>query len=1136
MKKIFLGGVAFLLLQFAGHAQQPDISFLHISGINGLSQNQVRAIVQDQQGFMWFGTGEGLNRFDGYSFTTFTHKEGDSSSITNDFVNVLIKDSKGDLWIGTESGLNKYNRQTDSFTTYVFDPHKKNSISYGSVNQIIEDQKGNFWIAFSSGIVDYFDRTSGQFIHNKITVNGEATSLLEDRHGNIWIGTFQGITILNSAHIVQRSFTHDPANPHSLGNPGVNCIFKDSENNIWIATGGVLNKYNEHEQNFLRIAHSEKDRYSIVQNVIKCVGEDKEGRLWIGTENGGLDIWDRTNNKFYHFKENPANKKSVSDNDIRSIYRDKLDNMWVGTGGKGVNFYDRFMKPFVAYQCVPGIDDNISSNKVFAIAEQPGKGIWIATDGGGLNFFDPENGLFSHYRHQKSNPGGLPSDFLVDIVWDDHERCLWIATWRDGLTRFDPQTGRFKNYRHNVADSTSLASDNLWRLYIDAEGILYVGTVGGGLSIYDRKTDRFSSYSTDKGLTEPNVVSILRDTHGFLWLGGWKNGMSRMDFSTKKFVPLPDGIVMRSVYSITEDSVGRIWITGNSGILAYDGRVRDSVFNYSGKDGLPVNSVNSMLDDHHGNYWLSTNKGIVKFSVSRKTFQAFGNKDGLPGNQFYIRNLRASDGKMYFGSVDGLVVFHPDSIKVNLHTPPVHITDLKIFNKSVPVGGKENILSKSVSETKEIWLPYEYNFITLNFVALNFTSGERNEYAYQLEGFDKDWIYIGAQRSATYTSLDVGTYTFKVMASNNDGLWNEEGASLVIHILPPWWQTWWFRILVFFGILGIAILVSVVRTRNVRRINRELEEAVNQKTRQLQETNKMLLKHEEEINAQNEELLQHREEITAQRDLVARQNEDLIKKQKIIEQQNADMAHQNENLEEEVAKRTQELVEYNNRLEQFAFIAAHDLRAPVARILGLGHLLDHPENTLQDKEQIYPRLINTTKELDTVVRDLNTILQIKKNDQLHVSSVDLAAVVSVIRKNLEAEITTSRAGITIDFSGVERINTVKPYLDSILYNLISNAIKYRHPDRAPEIHIRTARTQDEICLSVTDNGLGIDTSFFHDKLFTLYSRFHIHVEGKGMGLYLVKTQMAALGGRIEVESEVDVGSTFRAYFKAYGNA
>jgi signal transduction histidine kinase len=363
-----------------------------------------------------------------------------------------------------------------------------------------------------------------------------------------------------------------------------------------------------------------------------------------------------------------------------------------------------------------------------------------------------------------------------------------------------------------------------------------------------------------------------------------------------------------------------------------------------------------------------------------------------------------------------------------------------------------------------------------------------------------------------------------VKASNNDGLWNEEGASLIIHVLPPWWKTWWARTLFALSLIGAVAFVSFTRNRRILQANRELEDAVNQKTKELQKINLALRKSEEEIIEKNKRL-------TAQSDELAAQNEELLQSQEEASLQRDLVAKQNENLELEVSKRTNELVEYNQQLEQFAFIAAHNLRAPVARILGLGQLLGMLNNSPEQKDEIYPKLVNTAQELDGVVKDLNTILDFRKNSESHLILVDLATEVSKIKRTLEREIASTHAVITTDFEQVDSIRTVKPYLESILYNLISNAIKYRNQDRAPVIHVKTEKYENEICLTVSDNGLGIDTIAYREKLFTLYSRFHTHLEGKGLGLYLVKTQITALGGRIEIESEVNKGTTFKVYFK-----
>ena len=1095
-----------LLFSMLVKAQQPYIPFQHFSSVDGLSQNQVLSMHQDKQGFMWLGTLEGLNRFDGYEFTVYRHNIKDSTSIGHDFACSIIEDDDGILWIGTGGGLSRYNRATNSFTSYVHDSKNKNSISNGLVNEMIEDKHGNFWLAFATGYVDYFDRKQNTFIHFEIDKNLiDITSLQEDSQGNLIIGSRGGITIINTAHQIISRFQHNKNDPASLSNSSVNDIFRDKEGNIWIATDGGLNQFNSEHQNFIHFFHSDLDPNTISVNRIKCLGQDKEGRLWIGTENGGLDIWDRKKNEVYHFQQHASDTRGINDNSIYSIFKDRHDNMWVGTNKSGVNFYDRFRKPFVIYQNIPDQKSSLSNNKVNAVAEQPGIGFWVATDGGGLNFFDENNGTFIAYRNRNDDPQSLPSDFVVDVLWDVKEGCLWVATWGGGLARMDTKSGKFKRYQHREGDSTSIVSNNLWRLYKDEEGILYIGSVGSGLSIFDKKTSTFFNYGPEKGLAEENVVSIFRDSKDFLWLGGWGNGLTRINLLTKKMAPIPSGITIKSDESIFEDSLGRVWITGSPGIQYYDIE-KDTAVVLTTEDGLPPTNINGMLDDKRGNFWMGTNKGIAQYNLSKKFSNIFSVEDGLPANQFTSRLLRTANGKMYFGSVDGLVVFHPDSIKQNPVIPNVVITDLKVFNKSVFVGGQDGILQQHVSETKEIWLPFEYNFITLSFVALNYTSAQGNQYAYKLDGFDRDWISLERQRSATFTSLDPGDYTFTVKASNNDGLWNEEGASLIIHVMPPWWATVWFRILTILFIGASAYALYRYRVRNIANQNKKLSALVKERTKELNELNEAVIsqnetlqERQEEIQTQNEELKQSQEEVLTQRDIVFAQNEKLEEARVVIEKQNEETKLQNENLELEVHTRTKELVAYNQQLEQFAFISAHNLRAPVARILGLGNILDLESKYSEDNKMIYQKMVTTAKELDRVVRDLNTILEIRKNNESIISEVKFDEELFLVKQYVEKEIEDTRSIIQADFSKAPKVQSVKPYVESVIQNLLSNAIKYRHPNRLPIINLTTEIVDGYVCLTVSDNGLGIDTELHKNKIFNLYQRFHTHVEGKGLG-------------------------------------
>ncbi|HEY5750092.1 MAG TPA: two-component regulator propeller domain-containing protein [Chryseolinea sp.] len=1122
----------------AVQAQQPFVPFRHYSSFHGLSHDKVLSIIEDRQGFMWFGTVEGLNRFDGYTFTSFYHKNGDTTSLCDNAAIAMLEDRHGDLWIGTTGGMSRYNRASNDFTSYVPDPSREGSISDGRINQILEDEDGNFWLAFSNGYVDYFNRASGRFQHFLIDKNSlDITSLEFDRQGNLWIGTRIGVVVMNKARQITQHFAHNPADAGSLSHNNVNDLFLDRNGVMWVGSDGGLSRYDRDRKTFSHHRHRADDANSLALDVIRCLGQDHVGRIWVGTENGGLDIFDPVAGRFYHYVNDELDLRSISDNSIYAILRDRHNNIWVGTNSRGICLYDANRKPFVIYQKNLSHQPNLPNNKISAIVEQPGAGLWVGSDGGGVGFFDEAHETFTAYRHDPKDPNSIPSDFVVDLEWDEKAQCLWIATWGAGLGRFDPVTKKCRRFIPREGDSTTLGSDKLWCLYLDNEGTLYIGTLGSGFSMYDRSTSTFSTYSTNDGLREENVVAICRDVNGLLWLGSWGNGVSCFDPVARKFIVRPEALSLKNAESISADSSGRLWMMGNPGFEVYD-PVSGAVQHYGDREHVPETTINNFLRDGRGNLWLATNKGMVRYNLAAQKATVYTEDDGLPTSQFYGRPLYASSGRMYLGSVQGLIAFDPDSIKDNTIVPPVLITDLKIFNKSVFADSGESPLQDVISETKEIALSSRYDFISLNFVAFNYSGPEGNHYAYKLQGFDDDWIVADGQRSATYTSLEPGDYVFKVKASNNDGIWNETGTSLTIHILPQWYETLTFKLALGLAIAAAAYGFYRYRVRTIGNQARKLTTIVKERTHELQEMNKditgknqLLQDRQQEIEMQNEELKQSGDEILAQRDIVFAQKQKLEEAYTTIAQQNEDIRARNENLEQEVQSRTKELLDYNQQLEQFAFISAHNLRAPVARILGLGNVLNLGAVSPEENVMIYEKMVATARELDRVVRDLNTILEIRKNNESHVTEVLFDEELVLVKRYIEKEIEDTRSVIWADFSDAPRIYSVKPYVESVLQNLLSNAIKYRHPARTPVIRLKTETVNGYIRLTVTDNGLGMNLDMFRNKIFSLYQRFHSHVEGKGLGLYLVKSQILALGGKIEVDSKVDEGTTFKVYFK-----
>lgn len=1082
--------VAFAIMPTFAQQITKDAKFRRLAENIQLSNLNITTITQDSKGFLWVGTLDGLNRFDGYEFKTYRNIENDTTSLVKSRVETLFEDSKGTLWVSTvNSGLQYYNRLTDSFSRI-----QEFSERFCQVFRITEDAQGNLWIGGAineQAFVAMRDGSTGKWQKFLLFQAAEGIySILQISKDEFWLGSqANGLLKWNrKTNVLEPYFLRDADDPNTIPANDVREIVRDAAGNLWIAThDGGLCKLNVSNNQVTRYTSASEDvRRRLPSNTIRNMRSDGQ-YLWIATENGGLSRMNMFTEELTNFLYDKSNPNTIINNSIWSVYKDRQGRIWAGSFSKGLCVLDVMEDKIQIY------DPSLADDLVNVIFEDSKERLWIGTEDG-LVLKDQSGSR--RFRFDPKNKESISGNAIISI-YEDSKHRIWIGVWDGGVNRFVESSRTFLRFGKEPRHEGNLTDPNVFNIAESSvTGQLLVSTFGGLNILKDEKTGFFENPFSYPHEGDQFHFSLLEDKEQNLWVAA-RSGLSIYSLETKqvKRVNIWEDTTRTSeqINCIFQDSKGTIWIGSSGGLhkMINTGKF----ISYTTHDGLPVNFVQGILEDETGTLWLGTSKGLVSFNPTTKMIKTFDESDGLLSNELRRKAfMRKENGQIFIGG-KGVNTFFPDSIKFNPNKPPVYITDLKIFNQSIKPNGVDGILQNDITETKEIYLNSDHSFFTINYVGINFTSSYKNQYTYKLEGFDKDWINVGSQRFATFTNLDPGTYTFYVKASNNDGLWNEDATSLVIHVLPPWWKTWWARLLFVISLVGIAGLAFFTRTRRILKTNRELEEAVHQQTK--------------ELAAQNEELIQSQEEVSAQRDLVARQNE---------------------NLEIEVAKRTNELVEYNQQLEQFAFIAAHNLRAPVARILGLGQLIQMLENS-SEKDEIYPKLLRAAEELDGVVKDLNTILAFRKNSDSLVTVVDLAAEVSKIGVTLEREIGNSHAVITSDFTAVKTIRTVKPYLESILYNLISNAIKYRMPDRAPLIHIHTDQLENEICLTVSDNGLGIDMKAYREKLFTLYSRFHIHLEGKGLGLYLVKTQITALGGRIELESEVNRGSTFKVYFK-----
>ncbi len=1133
-----------------------EIEFAKIGVAQGLSNSNVTCILQDRKGFLWVGTVDGLNKYNGYDFKVYRHSEIDTTSLIKNEITCLFEDSEGLLWISTRGGgLQQYDSKTDRFK-------RLNEFTiYSQVEQIIEDFNHTIWIAGSKNdkpFVANFNRKSGEWdMQYLFPDHDEVKSFIQTSEDEFLIG-FQvaGIYKYNfrTRKLISFLVSDRLANPTT---PISQCGLRDTKGNIWIAPNHGLFKI-EIPSNKITFYSETRDsgtaflRYPILNMV-------SDGNyIWLGTENGGVGKLNIVTSEFVTYSLDKNNPTSISDNSIWSVYKDHQQRIWLGTFSNGLCVYDPNKNKFNKLT-IP-----LKNEVVNAIYEDNKKRLWLGTEGG---LVMKQEEQIQYYQSNPYIKGSLSSDPILSIA-EDKEGQLWFGTWGGGINKYIEKTNSFIHYLPNTNDPKSLSDPNVFSLQVSKQnGRLLIATFRG-LNIFQDDTKEFKKYLDVKA---PNNIlfCLYEDLDGSVWTGSLSE-LNRVDLRTNKRSRFYLGSFNDST-TIGErinyfycDKKNDLWVATGTGL--YRTTDRKHFLRYSNLDGLPSDRIMGILEDEKENLWISTTNGISKFNLKTNTFVNFDMSDGLLSKEFKRKScFKSKDGKFYFGG-KGVNYFYPDSIHLNQQKPDVYITDLKIFNKTVSIGDSTRILTQDISETDEISLAHEFNFISLNYVALNFTASEKNQYAYKLKGFNKDWVYAGDQRSVAFTNLDPGDYTFYVKACNNDGLWNEEGASLVIHVLPPWWATWWF---ILFSIVSSGLFIFAFykhRVRTIERNNKRLINLVRERTHELQEMNvaitnqnQILAEHEknlakqneeisqqhdilteqniilqerrEEIEAQNEELRHGQEEISAQRDIVFAQNNKLEDAHELIKTQNEEIQLRNYTLEEEVQSRTKELVEYNQQLEQFAYISAHNLRAPVARILGLGQIIELTPKGSADETEILDKMVLTAKELDGVVHDLNTILEIRKNHSANISNFNFQDLFERIKLYSEKEIEDTNVTFNVDFSKATNINSVKPYVESIVQNLISNAIKYRHPDRKPVITITTERVEDFIRLNVSDNGLGIDIEIFKEKLFGLYQRFHNHIEGKGLGLHMVKTQVTALGGKIDIESKVNEGTTFIVYLK-----
>ena len=834
----------FFIISSYALSQDNQIRFDHISIEQGLSQSSVFSITQDQIGFMWFATEDGLNRYDGYTFTVYTHNPIDTNSISDIGVQKLFVNRAGNLWVITFSGkLNRYDQERDIFVHYNLDKFSPSDKGSKQISSIAEDSSGKLWICSGKCSLYFYEPDKDKFIYQplketseKLLSNLHVQCLYVSQDGVIWIGTWEGLIRYDPSLEKLEMYKHIPGDERSLGGNMVFDITEDEKGNLWIATAnGGVSVLNKNSGKFKVFRNNPVEPGRLSSDRVMSIFKDKHSNIWIGTVDKGLDLLKKDDDSFINYHHVPSLNSSISSGAVMSMYEDRSGTLWIGTLGGGINRFDQKSQHFLHISHDASNTESISQNTVLSLCEDHTGALWVGTDGGGLNLRLPGSNSFKHYLQ---NPSGFGSNSIT-AVFEDKSGKIWIGTdpgaktTVGGVLTYDRESNSFIPFNEIKMDDGGITS-----FCQDSFGDLWIGTSVDGLRRIISGKDIIKEYKYDKNnpgsISGNSVFAVYEDKHGDLWIGTIGRGVNRFDRKNESFKSYiselndSNSISNNSIWCFSEDKDGNLWMgTWGGGLNKYN-RESETFQSFSKKDGLPGNVIYGIIPDKAGNIWLSTSRGIAKFNTQNHTCKVYDDSDGLQNIEF---NQGAycvgKDGSFYFGGMNGITAFYPENIEENKFAPPIVLTSFRVFDKPLP-------LEKSINSLDEIVLSYKQNFFSFEFAALDYTAPEKNQYAYMLDGVDKDWVFTGSRRYASYTDISPGEYTFRVKGTNNDGIWSEREATVQIIITPPFWETWWFRILavLFFGGLLYSFhryrlnkLLEVERTRV--KIARDLHDEVS---------------------------------------------------------------------------------------------------------------------------------------------------------------------------------------------------------------------------------------------------------------------------------------------------------------------
>ncbi|MEZ5196540.1 MAG: two-component regulator propeller domain-containing protein [Bacteroidales bacterium] len=829
-QRAFLG-VFLLSVFFVLNAQdQESVKFDHFSSENikiekGLSQNWIYSIIQDKYGYMWFGTWEGLNKYDGYNFTIYNVNDGLSDHI----IYTIVEDEEGMLWIGTDNGFNRFDRKNQTIKQYTDLPGDSLSLYQKRIKSIIQTKDGKLWLGSGNGLF-CFDRET-ETITPYLATGQEYSSprstyvlhLFEDREGILWVSTTYGLIRFDTRTKRSTRYYHKQGDSTSLSHNNIRCVLQDKSGNFWIGTRKGLNFYDTSTEVIKHYFHDPKNHNSISGDYITCIYQDHSDNIWIGTESSGLNLFDKENKRFIRFQNQFGKETSLSNNSVYSIYEDRSGNIWVGTYN-GVNLKRKYYNDFKHQKRTANNNTSLNNNIIWAFDEDPEGNLWIGTSEG-INIKNKQTGLFSYLIHDPQNENSLSEDDIRALLYSEADNCVWIGHYGSGMDKYDLRTKKFTRYVPDPGKS-SISDTYVTDIIRDARGHIWIST-SRGLNRFNPQTNIFEkfyhSFDHPNSLSSDIVYCLFEDRHGNIWAGTEK-GLNKYLGSEKGFERFthdpndPASLNYNAVFCIYEDKAGNLWIGTSGGGINKFNPITKKFKAYTTEQGLPNNLIYGIEEDEKGNLWISTTYGLAKFYVASETFVNYDVKDGLQSNEFNLGACyKDNEGRLYFGGMNGYNVFHPSEIKFNPVQPIVVITKFRKFNEIQPV---------EYFSGDTIRLNHDENFFSIEVAALDYSNPSKNKYKYGLENFDKDWILADASnRLAEYKKVRPGTYRFTAFGSNSDGIWNEKGVFLTIVIVPPWWETWMFRIIAVLILISLISLLVIWRIKRIRK-KHEIEKKI----------------------------------------------------------------------------------------------------------------------------------------------------------------------------------------------------------------------------------------------------------------------------------------------------------------------